>query len=71
MNMRSQWRLNYPWLLRSPVVSDAVMGSDVESPCIVIKVRVYCVAGSRPCTSDLVLDPSSVTLEVSVPSAER
>lgn len=54
----------------SPVVSDAVMGSEVTSPCIVIRLTVYWVEGSSPWTCDLILEPSSVTLEVSVPSAE-
>lgn len=54
----------------SPVVSDAEMGSEVTSPCIVIRLMVYGVDGSSPCTKDLVLKPSSVTLEVSVPSEE-
>lgn len=54
----------------SPVVSDAVMGSEVTSPCIVMRLMVYGVDGSSPWTRDLVLEPSSVTLEVSVPSEE-
>lgn len=54
----------------SPVVSEAVMGSEVTSPCIVIRLMVYAVDGSSPWTRERVLEPSSVTLEVSVPSEE-
>lgn len=54
----------------SPVVSDAVMGSEVTSACIVIRLMVYGVDGNSPWTRDAVLEPSSVTLDVSVPSEE-
>lgn len=52
------------------MVSVAVTASDVTSPCMVIRLTVYCVEGRRPSTEDRVLDPSRVTLEVSVPSSE-
>lgn len=54
----------------SPVVSEAVMGSEVTSACIVIRLTVYGVDGNSPWIRDAVLEPSSVTLDVSVPSEE-
>lgn len=54
----------------SPVVSEAMMGSEVASACIVIRLTVYGVEGNNPWIRDAVLEPSSVTLDVSVPSEE-
>lgn len=51
-------------------MSEAEMGSEVTSACIVIRLTVYGVDGSSPWIRDAVLDPSSVTLDVSVPSEE-